>query len=290
MSVERDELNQSQDSRGNEEMTRKNITISTPGGIKETSLTRESVYIKMSPANSRENLDEIERSVPKKHKNVGISRSFEKPRDVSVVVLSNVHTLPPGGSLKEEDEQELYVNYEGQDDEIQEQYVDPSELLQDNSNQPVDYLSSGRFDSYQQQDDDEEQELYVEVDCPPIPMKAIVSPTPKSPLGHETSYDNSRRETIDNEYVRITRHKPDQQGKPVQQDKPVPMFKGRSSEDLITPKYMNVKRNDDPRLRSVTSPDITPAPGKTPPEPIDEPLYQNVTHDGNEHFYGNVDY
>ena len=265
-------------------MTRKNITRSYPGGVKETSLTRESVYVDMSPVNSRENLDEIERSVPKKRQKVGISRSFEKPRDVSVVVLSNVHTLPPGGTLMEEDEQGLYVNYEGHDDEIQEQYVDPSELLQDDSNQPVDYLSSGRFDSSHQQDDDEEQELYVDVDCPPIPMKAIVSPSAKSPFVHVTSSDDSRRETIDNQYVRITRHKP------VQQDKPVPISKGRSSEDLIPPKYMNVKRNDDPRLRSVTSPDITPAPGKTPPEPIDEPLYQNVTHNENEYLYGNVDY
>ena len=230
----------------------------------------DSVYVEMSPGTSIENMEEItqESLIPKTkpHRKVKLSQSFPGLPRSPPLTSPQFTTLPK--DAHDEEEMEHYVD----PNELKEEYVDPKDL------EPEEYIDPSQFTnkrlSYEnvvygnvgadEEKEDEEQEFYVEVsgdfNRPPIPSRMIhpsshVEPFNPIPIPPRRSRGESltspppdtRRDTLDNQYVVI--------------QKP-PRKQLKSTADILEEhSYVNVS-HDNSRLRSITSPEIKPAPPK----------------------------
>ncbi len=235
----------------------------------KTPVEDEEVYMQMTPATSVENFNN-ENSVQRKlHKNVSLTKSYEPPKDTSRVNVSRRTSLPYTSEyFREED---VYVNDEGLAGELsQENYV---VMNLSNNNEQEEYIAPSDLimNNQTHYGQDEEQELYMEMETqPPIPRKSVLPATqPRKNTG------KTRKDTLDNEYVKITGS--DQK------------LRNYLSDEQLAPKYVNVQRSGDPRLRSVTSPALTANPVKKV-ELDEQPIYQNFEEEGEgESYYGIVD-
>ena len=241
----------------------------------------EEFYMQMTPTTSVENVqNEHSSSDIRQHKKVALTRSYEPQSSNAPRRMSEQRRSMPYGGSKDE-EQEIYYNKEFQEDEqSQENYV-VMELSE--RNEPEEYLApSDIMMQISQQDDDEGgQELYMEMDHqPPVPRKGVVLPA-AAPTSrqHDQRQNANRKETLDNQYVKITG-----------QDKK--LKKSFLSNEQLAPQYVNVQRDGDPRLRSVTSPAMSavqPPVKKVEFEFDEQPIYQNFSpEDDDESYYGNV--
>ena len=228
----------------------------------------EEFYMQMTPAASVENLS----SAPSRHKKVSVTHSYEPASNTSQPInddFTKRRSLPYSGQTFHE-EQDIYTN-DGCDDEAsQENYVvmDLSE-----QQEPEEYVVPMELLKNSQMQEDE-QELYMDMSNPPpvVPRKGVVLPAARQ---HEQP-NVRRKETLDNQYVKITG-----------QDQKLKSFQ---SDERLAPKYINVQRQGDPRLRSVTSPAMS---GSTAVKKVEineeQMIYQNFTEeDEGESYYGNV--
>ena len=248
------------------EMTNQTFDI-RDGGLNEDDQEEEDVYMQMTPATSVENIVHNE---TRPHKKISLTHSYEPQTNASQVKAVSPHRMSlQYSSIHHEDDEDIYANEDHiSDDEdsqenyvamdlsehhVQEEYVDPSEFRSNVSQVPV--------------DESDEQELYMDMGSQPrIPNKGVVLPGAKGPT--------KRKETLDNQYVKIQSHQ---------------QIKNYLSNEQLAPKYVNVQRDGDPRLRSVTSPPVSAVGGFSRRGEIDEqPIYQNFNEDEVESYYGNV--
>lgn len=226
----------------------------------------DSVYVEMSPGTSTENIQEIahESLIPKTkpYRKVKLSQSFPGlPRPTS----PRFTTLPQDPHDEEEiehyvDPNELKEEYVDPKDLKPQEYMDPSQIIDKRPNyENVVYGNTGA-----DEEEDDEQEFYVEFsgdfNRPPIPSRAIhpsshVEPFNPIPIPPRRSRGESltspppdtRRDTLDNQYVVI--------------QKPARKHLKSTADVLEEHSYVNVT-HDNSRLRSITSPEIKPAPPK----------------------------
>ena len=244
----------------------------------------EDVYMQMTPASSVENLENESSAEERKHKKVKLSytQSLEPqttapPVKVRISTGSLTAFTRVGGNI--DDDQEVYVN-PGELEEEEEDHQEDYEVMEHNERQePEDYVV---FVNSSRNEEVEEQELYTEMDhYPPVPSKSVITPSAKTP--EKQGADGTRKKTLDNQYVKIVGNDPRAALK---------RNMNLSNEQLNKdPKYVNVQRHNDPRLRSVTSPPMTSSkPLKAPKPKIradEQPIYQNYTVEETEKFYDN---
>lgn len=202
------------------------------------------------------------------HKPLGLTKSYEPPPPAKSNVgdrHSHRLSLPPQSPGHHvEIEQEIYDNPHADEDDTEDTASQENYMVMEHGQgyEQEEYVTSvGVNDQYQ----DEEQELYTEMDIsggPTIPKRAIVPPPAKVASGNK----QTRKETLDNEYVTMT-------------GRDNAKLRSYLSDEKLgkAPKYINVQRSGDPRLRSVTSPLQSSGP-PAPPHTTEE----------DESFYGNV--
>lgn len=195
------------------------------------------------------------------HKPLGLTKSYEPPQKSDPMRSEERHRLslpPQSPSHNIEDDQDIYVNpqIDEDSDASQENYTEMehgAEVYEQDE-----YMTSAEVNN---QFEDEEQELYTEMNVstgPAIPKRAVVPPPSSS---RSNNVNNTRKETLDNQYVTVN-------GRDAK-------LKAYLSDEKLgqAPKYINVQRPGDPRLRSVTSP--LQSSGMPPPVE-DESFYGNV--------------
>ena len=231
----------------------------------------EDVYMAMTPATSIENLANESQVPNKQHQKLSFTKSYDPPSNAAHTNISKRTSLPYTGEYFDDEDlyaneddlagdrsQENYVVMDLHGNNVAEDYIVPSDLIIGNSQ------------TFQQQEECE-QELYMDMETqPPIPRKGVVPARQ-----NKNVRDTNRKDTLDNEYVRITGI--DQK------------LRNHLSDEQLAPKYVNVQRSGDPRLRSVTSPVYTKNEPVKKIEIEEQPIYQNFDEDNGESFYGNID-
>ena len=253
----------------------------------------ESVYVKMSPATSLDKLDEESNSrtnigAPKKRVSIALSLQDQhhgRPRDPSPPSHS---TLPAVGSYQEHyvDPSEFRIPHQEEEDDqyVYHEFSGGTGTRVDDDEDEVREMYEN-FGVHQKNEDEDEQCMYEDLsgnftNAPVIPPRSVraansnkskpvppkktpISPPPKIPPKPTIVVADERRETLDNQYVVMSR---------VQRKAIVSTSElGDRNYDH---RYVNVSR-DNQRLRSITSPRLDPPP-RLDPSPRQE-HYANVS-------------
>ena len=181
--------------------------IDTPSTLRRGGPTKESVYVKMSPATS---LEVLNREAPNQHKRVvGPSLSYQ----------------PPATSRQYEHSQQQWRNSDPQ----QECYEDMTWGSQ------VDVAGGDG--------EDDEQGMYEDLsgNYPIVPQRSVLP----AAAPHPPVVRHNRKETLDNQYVKMTKKGREE------------LHRSTDNVLMANHSYVNISRDDQLRLRAITSPDMS---------------------------------